>query len=163
MFKEKYSNHSLNDIINNQDAQSTQFDEIRELIMQNNKIKNIRMRSSALSSERHNLSRDVHTTFNFGEFQPTFIREMEADTSLSCDAETGALLAPMVVFTMGRLNLESYGMFVPTLDVFPCYKEYMTGTRFTYGRNTFVPLYRPLVLKSFLSLFCLIGANKRVG
>lgn len=127
--------------------------------MKNNKIGKIEVKSSKLPKARHNLSRDVHTTFGFGEFQPTFVKEMEPNSSLRVQEETGVLLAPMVAPTMGRLNLEKFGMFVPTRDVLPYYDAYLTGTRFTYGENTFVPRYRPQVPIKYLSHLVLYGAR----
>lgn len=127
--------------------------------MKNAKLGKVEMRSSRLPSARHNLSRDVHTTMSFCDFQPTMVHEMEPDSSFTMNIETGVLMAPMVVPTMGRLNMESFGIFVPTEDVFPCYKEFKTGTFFNYAGTTYVPKYRPQMIKALLSCFCLFGAR----
>lgn len=130
--------------------------------MKNAKLGKVEVRSSRLPPSRNNLSRDIHTTMTFCDFQPTMVHEMEPDSSFTMNNETGVLMGSMVCPTMGRLNLESFGLFVPTEDIFPCYKEFKTGTPFTYGAETFVPFHRPRVPIAVLSMFCLFGARATI-
>lgn len=130
--------------------------------MKNNKIGKIQIQKSGVPINRFNLPADSHTTFGFGECQPSFYQEMLPNSSCTLQKETLALLAPMVAPTMGRMSLETFGIFVPKKDVIPCYDEFLSKTRFNYGAYTFVPQHLPQVRQCVLSSLVLFGARASI-
>lgn len=127
--------------------------------MISNKVDKITMQAAKFPRSLVNLSHDSNTTFGFGEVQPLVCKSMLPDSKMVLNMESRVLLAAMNVPTFGRLKLKTTSLFVPAVDIFECWNEYLAKTRYTYGGVTQVPKQEPNAWLSVLGAMCLAGAD----
>ena len=102
-------------------------------------IPKIKVGKSRLNNQKFDLSKNVASTFGFGEIQPMFKRLLQPGSKIHIDYNQFVRLAPMPCPTFGQLTLRNYFTFVPMHEICPQYDALMTGQSYLNYTPTRVP------------------------
>lgn len=100
---------------------------------------------------RHNLQHSVTTTSQFGFCQPTLVREVNAQDTISLRVASSILLQPIVKPTFGRLFLKQYNMFVPTEEIWHAYPSFLAAKSYHGSGSRYIPQQAPALPLWFLT------------
>nr|WCD56430.1 MAG: major capsid protein [Microviridae sp.] len=94
----------------------------------NQTFSNVMVQDSTLRKSKFNLSKDVNTTYGWGELQPINCRLLQTAGNSSFTVNTLVRANPLVSPTFGRIFHKQYHQFVPLSDIFPNYEQILTAT-----------------------------------
>lgn len=111
-------------------------------------------KAGEVKKSKFNFSKDVASTYGFGEVQPLFIRPcVTGKESHSWTIDTLIRLSPMAVSTFGRMRYNISNHFVPFDDIYPSYKFVIGNQASTYNSDGYVPHKFPTITQDFLMCF----------
>lgn len=87
----------------------------------------------------HDFKHDVNSTLGFGFCEPTLIHSMHAKSKIDLQTKSLVRLAPLPCPTFGRMKAKTDTVFVPMIDVFEAWNEFVTGTGYTTRYTSGVP------------------------
>ena len=91
------------------------------------KTPNFRIGTTAQKRNVFMMQHDTETSCNFGELQPTYIREMIPGSSIHVKTTDFVRLAPMPNPPFARMSLRTYNVFVPSRLCFPYFNQVLSG------------------------------------
>lgn len=132
--------------------------------MKTNQIGNVRVFAQKGHSNRHNFSHNVYTSCGFGEVQPVFFKQCEADSKTLIKNEFLTYLANLNAPTYGHVKQEFWHYFVELEDLFTIFPQLMAQTEVPNISGDMVipkvqPEQLPNVSRNILSLLPLIGSH----
>lgn len=89
---------------------------------------NVAVGSNAVPASQFDFSKDITTTFDFGECQPTNVKLLVSRGKSKISTEQIIRLAPLVSPAFGRLRFHQYHQFVPMSDIFPSFGDFLANT-----------------------------------
>lgn len=106
---------------------------------------------------RHQLRKEVSSTFSFGVTQPFMCRFMNGNESISGRINDMIRLAPMPLPTHGDIYKEILMRFVPAVEVCPYYECIKSKIPYNSGDVEYVPISVPLVDSRILTIILLMS------
>lgn len=73
------------------------------------------------------MTHDISTTSDFGFCQPTLVQAVMPNSSFTLKSHSFVRLAPMPCPTFGRIKVKQDSVYVPMVDVFPAFNEFISG------------------------------------
>lgn len=108
------------------------------------------------SNNKHHYRQTVSTTSDFRFVQPTFFRQMLADSTLDVNVGQFIRLTPLPFPTFGKIKVCNAAKFVPVEQVYPAYAAFMSEKEYTLSDGTlYIPKYLPMVRLSTLMTWLL--------
>lgn len=100
------------------------------------------------------MQHDTETSCNFGELQPTYIREMIPGSSIHVKTTDFVRLAPMPNPPFARMSLRTYNVFVPARLCYPYFNQVISGLPVNVGDDEYTVSEVPFITqKMFFDAF----------
>ena len=92
-----------------------------------------KMNTAITDNTKLDLSCQHITTADFMQFTPVYCKEMVPGEKISVQLQTFTRLQPLVVPTLGRMNVNNRAFFVPYRTIFRAWNDFITDTEHSYA------------------------------